>query len=148
LSLKKLLARYVNMVPSPNGIIVQLRLGPNTTKEQFESWLGEEGAMLGLMHAPEKVQLRNKPPARKGGNLSNWAAMRCKEPAFWGFLQSKGLVFDLSPNPSTNESAAVKAIYRVCGVKSRSDLDHPEHKPAADIFKAEFIRPYAEYLKG
>jgi len=147
--MKNLLAKYVGMVPSPNGPIIQLRLGPNKTKEEVEAWLGEEGALLGLVHAPAKIQLSNKPPAKKkGGNLARLAGQWCKEDKFQKFLLEKGYLCDIGPNPTMNESNAVKAIYRECGIKSRAELDDPEHKPAADIFKDKFIRPYAEYLKG
>ncbi|MEH6347759.1 MAG: hypothetical protein V7785_21875 [Bermanella sp.] len=136
-------------MPDKKGIQITLRLAPNMTKEQINTWLGEEGALLGLVHAPEHIQL--KPPASqepKGGNLCRLAGQWCKEKKFWDFLMEQGFLFAIEDNPDKNESNAVKAIYRECGIKSRIDLDQPENKTQAEAFKQKIIRPYAEYLKG
>lgn len=147
--MKNLLGRFIGIVPSPNGPIVQLRLGPNKTKEEIETWMGDAEALVGIMHAPAEIQLSNKKSEKKkGGNLAKRAGQWCKEDKFQAFLLEEGYLCDIGPNPTMNESNAVKAIYRECGIKSRTELDDPEHKPAADLFKSKFIRPYAEYLKG
>lgn len=120
-----------------------MRLAPNVTKDQINTWLGEKGALLGLVHAPERIQL--KPPAHqelRGGNLCKLAGHWCKKPDFWSFLIEQGYLFTIEGNPETN---AVRAIYRECGIKSRIDLDQPEIKDKAELFKQKFIRPYAEY---
>ena len=140
-------ARVVNYRQGPNGIELVLRLGPKTTKQALESWLGEELALLQLDHAPEHIQL--KPPAKaKGGNLCKLAGQWCKDKSFWKFLMAQGYTFTIDDNPATNETNAVKAIYRECGIKSRIDLDQPGNEGHADEFKRKFIRPYAEFLKG
>ncbi len=136
-------------MPDKKGIQITLRLSPGMTKEQINAWIGEEGALLGLVHAPEHLQM--KPPVSqepKGGNLCKLAGQWCKEKKFWDCLIQLGYLSVIENNPVTNESNAVKAIYRECGIKSRIDLDQPENKTQAETFKQKFIRPYAEYLNG
>ncbi len=147
--MKNPLARFIGLAPSEQGILITLRLGPKTTKGQIETYLGEEGALLQLVHAPEHLQL--KPPAPqepKGGNLCKLAGQWCKAASFWKFLMAQGYTFAIEDNPVTNETSAVKAIYRECGIKSRIDLDQPGNEGHADEFKRKFIRPYAEFLNG
>mgnify|MGYP000673678649 CR=1 FL=1 len=147
--MKNPIARFVRLMPDKDGMQITLRLGPAWTKDQINTWLGEEGALVGLVIPPEHIQL--KPPAAKkpkGGNLCMRAGQWCKENSFWKFLMAQGFIFAIEDNPVTNETSAVKAIYRECGIKSRIDLDQPGNEPQAEVFKQKFIRPYAEFLKG
>lgn len=43
--------------------------------------------------------------------LSQWIALRCKEPLFWRFLKVQ------------DEPSAVQKVRTLCGVKSRSEFD-------------------------
>jgi hypothetical protein len=47
----------------------------------------------------------------KQQRLSQWVALRCKEPLFWRFLQVK------------DEPSAIHVVRSLCGVKSRSEFD-------------------------
>lgn len=144
---KSLFARVVNYRPGKDAVELTVRLGPNTTKEKLERFLGEEGALLQMFHAPPEVQLR-KPNTKKpkGGNLSIRAAQWCKDKKFQQWLLDAGHIFVPNPNPASAESDAKKAIYRICSIKSRSELDHS--KEVENTFKQQIIRPYAEWLKG
>jgi hypothetical protein len=57
--------------------------------------------------------------------LSQWVALRCKDPLFWRFLQVK------------DENAAVDQVRTLCGVKSRSEFDRD---PAAEARLHQIIR--------
>lgn len=60
--------------------------------------------------------------------LSQWLALRCKEPLFWRFLRV------------TDEAMAVHSVRAICEVKSRSQVDT---EPAAQKRFHDFIRkPY------
>lgn len=66
--------------------------------------------------------------------ISNWLALRCKEPQFWKFLKVEG------------EPAAVHLVRSLCEVKSRRELDtDPE---AAQRFHEIIRKPYATYLES
>lgn len=66
--------------------------------------------------------------------LSQWAALRCKEPLFWQFLKV------------SDERAAVHQVRSLCGVASRSEFDSdPE---AADRFHNVIRKPYATFTES
>lgn len=46
--------------------------------------------------------------------LSQWLALRCKEPDFWKWLRVP------------DEATAVSAVRAICEVKSRGEIDHNE----------------------
>lgn len=63
--------------------------------------------------------------------LSQWVALRCKEPLFWRFLKVE------------DEPAAVHQVRSLCGVKSRSEFDRD---PEAEARLHEIIRrPYSDF---
>lgn len=145
--MKNPLGRFVGLAPSPQGILITLRLGPKTTKEQIETWLGEEGALVGLIHAPEKAQLKSAKPAQdpKGGAKSQWLGARCREPLFQQFILECGLIGHIDSNKQLAETNVVKAVHAVCGVKSRAEIDHNEI--AGQAFTKKIMHPYAEFIK-
>ena len=66
--------------------------------------------------------------------LSQWLALRCKEPLFWRFLQV------------ADEQAAVHQVRTLCGVASRSEFDRdPE---AAQRFHQLIRKPYITYTES
>lgn len=145
--MKNPLARFVGLSPSPQGILITLRLGPKTTKEQIETWLGEEGALVGLIHAPEKAQMQSsaQPQDQKGGAKAQWLGARCKEPLFQQFILECGLIGHIDGNKQLAETNVVKAVKAVCGVKSRAEIDHDDI--AGQAFTKKIMHPYAEFVK-
>lgn len=144
---KNPLARFVGLSPSPQGVLITLRLGPKTTKEQIEAWLGEEGALVGLTHAPDRVQLQSTPQQqeKKGGAKAQWLGARCKEPLFQQFILECGLIGHIDSNKQLAETNVVKAVQAVCGVKSRAEIDHNDI--AGQAFIKKIMHPYAEFVK-
>jgi len=141
-------ARVVNYRQGPNGIELVLRLSPKTTKQALEGWLGEEGALLQLDHAPEHIQL--KPPAKpkdpKGGEKCMWLGARCKEKPFQEFLLHMGLTGPVDSNKQLAETNAVKAVQLVCGISSRAEIDHdPE---AGKKFDQNIRLPFTKWANG
>lgn len=64
--------------------------------------------------------------------LSQWLALRCKEPQFRQWLRVP------------DEATAVTAVRAICEVKSRSEIDS---NPAAAKRFHQFIRlPYSEFV--
>lgn len=76
-----------------------------------------------------------KEPTRNNNKLSQWAAMRCKEPQFHRFLN---IADDLNA-----EAIARQMILDVCGIESRAELD--TNKEAADIFHEKFRLPFLDW---
>lgn len=70
----------------------------------------------------------------KGGELSKWSAMRCKESDFrwWLSLQLK--------RHCETEEDAKQLICHFCGITSRRELDH--NAKANQIFKDMILRPW------
>lgn len=63
--------------------------------------------------------------------LSQWVALRCKEPLFWQFLEVQ------------DEAAAVDQVRTRCGVASRAEFDRD---PEAEARLHEVIRrPFIEF---
>lgn len=69
----------------------------------------------------------------KGGPLAKWAAMRCQDVRFQKWIGVDG------------EYAARQNILRVCGIKSRAELDND--KQAAELFDYHFRNPWGTYCE-
>lgn len=77
---------------------------------------------------------------RKGGPLSNLAAMLCDNPEF------RRMVAVRTGQPcDTNEDARARILER-CGVTSRADLDHVPEAEAE--FHAAFRLPWMRWQQG
>lgn len=71
-------------------------------------------------HEPEKA---DKP---KGGLLSQWAAMRCQEPAFQDWLAETYPTFwqdNWGHMRPSKANAAAQTVRDLCGINSRAELD-------------------------
>lgn len=96
---------------------------------------GDDGA--------NRTQVKGAPeppaPAEKGGPLSVWAALRCKEPEFQGWIARKaGNVI------APSEEGAAGFIRLLCNVESRAEIDS---NPEAERKFHEGIRgPYSKWL--
>lgn len=65
--------------------------------------------------------------------LSQWVALRCKEPLFWRFLQVP------------NEVSAIHQVRTLCGVSSRAEFDRD---PAAEARLHQIIRkPFIDFTQ-
>jgi hypothetical protein len=87
-------------------------------------------------------ETKDEPPS-KGGINSKWAAMRCQEPVFWGFLNEQK--FD-GCEPVANTEEAAHVVRSVCGVESRAELD--TDAVAEQRFHELIRKPFAEYMRN
>jgi len=77
----------------------------------------------------------------KGGQLAKLAGMWCDEPKFWNWLNQAGIGISIQ-----NPTDAKHAIYEVCDINSRAELDN--YQGAADAFHKYIREPYSNYLKS
>jgi hypothetical protein len=68
-----------------------------------------------------------------GQRLSQWIALRCKEPLFWRFLQVK------------DEPTAIHMVRTLCEVASRSEFD--SDPLAAERLHQIIRRPFVEFTQ-
>lgn len=80
---------------------------------------------------------------KKSGLLSQWAAMRCKEPEFRAWIVDD---YYSAGGKLVEEEGCRQLILNVCKIESRAQLD--TNAVAASIFHEEFRKPYAEWLKN
>lgn len=85
-----------------------------------ETWV----AIARLTDGAERGQAKQEKIIKRWGDfpLSQQAAMRCGEPAFWRFLDEEG---HSQPAPVSAHEAA-DAVRELCGVSSRSDIGKTE----------------------
>lgn len=57
-------------------------------------------------------------PQRKGGKLSQQAALLCQTGAFWKFMEEQKMGI------ATNEREAAGILHRTFGIVSRAEIDH------------------------
>lgn len=104
--------------------------------------INDEGQPVSQERAQEEA------PSIKGGALSKLAALWCKTPAFqqWIAAEFNDIVLDVGTRIAepSDEELATHAIYAVCGIKSRAELDsNPEAKESFN----ELIRhPFSQTL--
>lgn len=144
--MKNPIGRCLGLMPSEQGIIMSLRLAPSVTKEQIETWMGEEGALVGLVHAPEHIQLKSQQPQKpKGGPKAKWLGQVCKDPNFHQFMYEAGYIGGIDGNKQMAETNVIKAVRAICGVKSRAEIDSNE--TASKVFTSKIQHPYAHFMK-
>jgi hypothetical protein len=88
--------------------------------------------------------------APKGGRerkLSNYAAMLCRTPQFWGFLEAKSVRFDrFRKEGICSEVAAKQTMCLLLDIESRAELDTSEE--LAQKFHKLIRTPYAVWTGG
>jgi hypothetical protein len=66
--------------------------------------------------------------------LSQWVALRCKDPLFWRFLQVP------------NEASAIHQVRMLCSVASRAEFDR---NPEAEARLHQIIRrPFTDFSRS
>lgn len=76
----------------------------------------------------------------KGGELAKWAAILCHDEKFWEWLsiETERLGYLI-----TNNDEARMRLIEICGITSRSELDHS--KEAANIFREQIMSPFNDW---
>lgn len=78
----------------------------------------------------------------KGGFLSQWLALRCKEPEFWAFVESSYM----NCLAIENEIECNDATKVILKIESKTELDND--KEAEARFHRIIRLPYAQWLAG
>lgn len=94
---------------------------------------GAPGTQVALAALKVGTDVEVEPEPAKGGQLAKWAALRCQDERFRGFLGARDGV------------QARNMILDTCGIRSRAELDsNPE---AAALFARHFRMPWADHCK-
>lgn len=96
---------------------------------------GPQVEVLPAISEKETTATLEKP---KGGALSKLAGMWCNEPEFWGWLETD------PDNACHSAQGAAACLYVICGIDSRSELDH--NPVAAEKFHRLIRGPYQKHL--
>jgi len=83
----------------------------------------KQGATLGIPEEVEEEPVADKKPEEeklKGGKLSILAAAFGRNEDFWKFIEEQ------YHSTCNSEATAKQAIYMICGIESRVNLDHEE----------------------
>lgn len=132
-------ASSVQMKTMADGTLrVSVDIEPRHAQAAFVLF-GAPGTPMALAALKVGTQIEPTPepePAvepAKGGPLSKWAALRCKDVRFQAWVNE------------SDEDAARNAILATCGIRSRAELDsNPE---AAGLFSKHFRRPWSDHCK-
>lgn len=97
----------------------------------------------------DELPVQTKNPA---GPLCRLAGVWCADPIFAQWLDLNHLTTcrvveeELGAASATVEGVAAEVVRRICGVKSRRDLDTNEQ--AGAVFHAAIREPYSKFLRG
>jgi hypothetical protein len=119
-------------------------INPTEANKAF-GLFGMPGAPLVLARLNTKagiVQAQNE-TIIKGGFMSNWLAMRCKESDFHSFLDYK--YYDNS-GMVHNQEVAEETVKSLLGIESKKEVDN--NIEAEEKFHRLIRLPYSEYLAG
>ncbi|WP_150123837.1 hypothetical protein [Achromobacter xylosoxidans] len=86
------------------------------------------------------VRAVRAPAAGKGAALSRLAAMWCQSEPFQDWVETR---IGAAPLGVSREQHAAQYVRDMCGVTSRSQLDH--HALAADMFHAVIRKPFRRW---
>lgn len=100
---------------------------------------GQPGTAMALAALKPDAAPEPEPEKLKGGFAAKWLGMRCAEQRFWKFLTES---YDLA-NPIQSEHQAAELVRDICGVSSRSEIDH--YPDAKTSFDRHFRLPYMKW---
>ncbi len=124
---------------------ITVEVEPQDAQKAF-ALFGKPGAPMALAALAEG-HAAVKEPEPKGGERAKWVAMRCKEESFrnWAFSWWPALSREVAPHLS-DEEAVAEIVRKVCGVKSRAELD--TDGPTGRKFDALVRKPWFEFVQG
>jgi hypothetical protein len=111
-------------------LVLSVEIEPRHVPDALKLF-GTPGAPMALARLVVGAGAEPEPPAERVGPLCYWAVQRCKEPHFRVWFVNK---------ITATEEDAKRAIYALCDIKSRKELD--TNADAADLFNEHVRRPY------
>lgn len=121
--------RVSTMADSTLRLVVDIE--PRFAQEAFRLF-GAAGTPLAIAALKTAAQQQPEPP--KGGPLSQWLAMRCKEKAFQDWLDTE------------SEAEAIEKVKWLCDVQSRAEIDN--NPQAKKRFEQEIRQPWLAHTGG
>jgi hypothetical protein len=118
---------------------------PMYANQAFEMF-GKRGVPIAIVRLTQEAATQSaqqetiEADKPKGGFLSQWLALRCKEQGFWDFVEAKGYA------PVNSEQDCNDAVKLFLGIESKAELDND--KEAEARFHSMIRLPYAEWLMG
>jgi hypothetical protein len=126
-------ALKLTLKQNASGYVLQLRIHPNELPEAlFRDYVGSR-YMVAMVRVNE-----DETPVLYSHSRSTRAAMLCKNEQFQTYLLEHGYTTE------RNEKAATNAVYEICGIDSRSELN--AQVPAQKAFD-NLVESYEEYAK-
>jgi hypothetical protein len=102
-------------------------------------------AQAGKAHEPEPAAKPPTPSKADGidHTISKWVALRCREPVFWDWIESRGLKNPGFEGWERSEQAAAAWVRWRCSVASRAEFD--TSPSAAERFHSFIRGPFSKY---
>ncbi len=117
----------VAMKQDKTGYILTLSVHPDDVPEEiFRDFVGARYQIVAV-----RLNEDQTPYPRKNGVVSA-AGMLCRNPLFWDWLAFQNEITEKC------EEQAIKALHRMCGIKSRKELGDVKFQDSFDLMKVEF----------
>lgn len=129
---------------------ISFDIEPNHAQDAFRLFAapGTPAAIAALQVGYAAIQVGGETPPHtkkpKGGALAKLAGMWCNDLDFYKWVSStthNGIYW-----PCVNGTEAVQFIYEICGIESRSELDH--NQEAAERFHGLIRGPFIKYMQA
>lgn len=139
---------------SAKGAVIVLQLADEEDLDKFRHMTLQKGrgkkAVAGqrLMAGFSEIGDDEKPQRATVAPLARLAAMWCKDPRFWNWLNEgpHTAVWSRETSALQHEDNARRVICEVCRIDSRAELDHDER--AATIFHIQFRAPFPQWAQA
>lgn len=122
---------YTSRVLVDGTLAITLHIEPAHAQDAFRMFC-KPGTPLAIAALKTAAQQQPEPP--KGGPLSQWLAMRCKEKAFQDWLDAE------------DEAEAIEKAKWLCDVQSRAEIDN--NPQAKKRFEQEIRQPWLAHTGG
>lgn len=122
-------------------LVLQVEIEPRHAQAALSlfSMPGTPMALAALKTAAQQEPEPEKPVRAKGGLLSQWAALRCQEPAFQTWI-SRTYSGEWNMCEGTPTERAAEVLRHVCEIDSRAELDNDD--AAAELFHTAIRGPW------
>jgi hypothetical protein len=127
----------VSMSQDRNGIILRLNVHPNDCPSELHTdWVGTR-YMVAMVRLNETDEIETREEHQYIERLIASAGLLCRNLQFGEYLHGVGLVDDI--DPFKIENAAVEAVRKYCGIKSRSEFrDKPDARDKFEKLREDF----------
>ena len=127
----------VSMSQDRNGIILRLNVHPNDCPPELHTdWVGTR-YMVAMVRLNDEDEPETREEIKRVEKMIASAGLLCRNQEFGEYLHERGLIDDV--DPFKIEEAAVDAVRKYCGIKSRSEfVDNPDARNKFEALREEF----------